>query len=237
MEESKIETINNAINNLKSLGLKVPYSLIIEKENEEHKLFSSKINKVINDLEGYAKKQFSGIKDKVIDITLIYNCEIESLRSSRYIAEYEEFKKKRDAIQFYKEIVLYKEGYYIRQLNYSQIEDPHISSYVTSCRFESYNDEYLILISTNNYIFGISKRLLVKQPINRLIRLPQLANFKIFDGLVCKENDIIDFVTDSYCFSSTKKSIKEIFGNNLATANCFGPLKLEFEKIEFIRID
>lgn len=229
MSESKIDTINNAINNLRTLGLDVPSSLIVEKEIEETKLISSKISKLKNDLEIYAKKQFSEIKDKVVDIELIFNPEIESLRSIRYITDYEEYKKKRDAIHFYKEIVLYKEGYFIRDSNEptSYLDDSHYSSYISCCSFESYDDEYLILLSEHNSIFAISKRLLVRQPQNRLIRLPQLTNFRIHNALVCKDNDVIVLGDLLYDDTTIRKSLNELFGNRLRTSDFCGPVKFD----------
>lgn len=169
-------------------------------------------------------------------IRLLFNCNTESLKTNRTITGYEEFKKKRDAIPFYKQIIVYKEGYFIRELNFSAFNDTHLNSYVNVGRFESYDDEYLVLVTTNYSIFGITKKALIKQPMNLLVRLPQLVNCHILDAVVCKEDSIIEFVIDSNVFSYTTKSIKEIFGQKLETHSICGPIKLNLEHIDFIRI-
>lgn len=195
MAKTKLETIQDTISSLKSLGMPVPYDLLIERNKEERALSDKRVKDAVDLIKTTVEKSLSGI-DCTIDIhihsekgkmcSLSYSVENNpTINTDELRKEYQQLN-----VKYSKAIVVYVNGYKkCNDLLHSQVD----KSAITTLDISN-NDTYcLLLVSYMGCIFAISKGLLNFQAQDKLICPPQFKH-RIDDAFICKASDKLEVI-------------------------------------------
>lgn len=193
MAKTKLETIQETIQSLKSLGMPVSYDLLLERDKEERALSDKKIQDAVDFMKTTAHKVLSGL-DGTIDIEIHYKkgmgcsftCSVQNTATTIKEELDKEFRQLN--VKYSKAIIIYANGYEkCKNLLHSQID----KSAVATLDFSSEDIECLLLVSYSGYYFVIGKSLLNFQNFGRLISPPQFKH-KIDNAFLCKTSDNIE---------------------------------------------
>lgn len=194
MAKTKLETIQETISSLKSLGMPVPYDLLLEREKEEKALSDKKIHDAVSLMKSTAEKVLSGL-DGTIDIKINYKkgmgCSFTySVQNTTTIMKEELDKEFRHLnVKYSCAIVVYANGYKkCKDLLFSQTD----KSAIVTLDFNS-DDYCLLLVSYLGCFFAISKGLLNFQTSDKLICPPQFKH-RIDNALICKASDKLEII-------------------------------------------
>lgn len=222
MSQSKLETINDTIRSLKSLGLPVPYDLIQEKEREENLISDQRIQSAFLDLEKKADFYFNGLNYS-IDIQIHYDpkngvslthSEKSNVNHSQIIED--EYRKLNE--KYSTAIVVYKNGFIKR----NNVLSSEIDSNAV-CTLDYNRGNTLLLISEDGVLFGIPKVILEKNPKDKLVSPPQFKN-TIVAAFMCQGTETIEIKSSNL---TQETNINEFFRKNVNSGTgLYGPHKI-----------
>lgn len=230
--ENRLESINQTIRNLNSLGIPIPPDLLSQKEYLENQIERVQIQEAIKEIEDLAKKVLVGF-EKTIDVNIYYNGN-DGISFEKFVTEY---KAPRDTSFDNKCISVYYQGYIMHTRNeFTNRYNKHFCDLKNEIDCKGKDFDYLILMTAGGFLYGIYKGLLRNQAFGKLIKMPALSQYKIIDGFLCKENDVIRLYVDQYTFEHSSVSIKEFIENHNNKNGTFGPFRYTDKQVVFANI-